>query len=459
MTDRVAHAVANRAAPAAADDLVAATDWSAAQVEAVDLLSRLIRIDTTNPPGNESRLTEFLADELATLGFDVRLYGAAPGRANLVARWCGVGEKPPLLLLGHADVVYADGAAWSQPPFGGVVSGGYVWGRGAVDMKGLLAMQVMALKLLARAGVRLSRDIILLTAADEEDSGRYGAGWLVDNHWDAIAAEYAFGEGGVGLSLNGRPTFLVATSEKGYSDLLLRAHGTASHASTPIGQSALLMIAEALQRIARYRPNVIITEPVWEHLRVMGPMLPWRYRLAARAHSFPSIAAGLLSDGAFPTLGHALRNTLTPTMVHGGRQPNVVPETADLTLNCRTLPGVTVDDLLVEVRKAVGGMPLEVSVQQFNPASVSPSDTPFFAAIAGAIQEDMPDAVVAPYMMPGATDARFFRARGVTAYGLMPVGLSPEEMVTIHGADERLAVERLGQGTRIMLRLLSAMGR
>ncbi|MFN8499054.1 MAG: M20/M25/M40 family metallo-hydrolase [Anaerolineae bacterium] len=454
MTEGDVRVAPNGAAAAPVADFIAGVDWEAAQAEAVDLLSRLIRIDTTNPPGNESRLTECLADELAPLGLDVRLLGAIPERANLVARWCGAGDAPPLVLLGHADVVYADGSAWTQPPFGGVVSDGYVWGRGAVDMKGLLAMQVMALKLLARAGVRLARDIILLTAADEEDSGRYGVGWLADHHWDAIAAEYAFGEGGVGLTLNGRPTFLVATAEKGYGDVLLRARGRASHASTPIGPSALLLMAEALQRIAQYRSNVIITEPLQEHLRAMGPLLPWRYQIAAHAGAAPGLAAWLLSDGGFPTLGHALRNTFTPTMVHGGRQANVVPEIAEMTLNCRTLPGVSQDDLLAEVRRAVGSLPLEMSVQQFNPASVSPTATPLFAAIAAAIRADTPEAVVAPYMMPGATDARFFRALGVTAYGLMPAMLSPEEMLTIHGVDERLAVERLGQGTRAMLRLV-----
>ena len=446
-----------RANGPSAADLIAGIDWDAAQAEAVDLLSRLIRIDTTNPPGNESRLTECLADELAALGLEVRLLGATPERKNLVASWRGTGEAAPLLLLGHADVVYAEPSLWTRPPFDGIVCDGYVWGRGAVDMKGLVAMQVMALKLLARAGRRLPRDIILLTAADEEDSGHYGVGWLIDHHWDAIAAEYAFGEGGVGLNLNGQPTFLVATAEKGYGDLLLRARGTASHASTPLGQSAVLHIAEAVQRIARHRSNVIITEPLWEHLRAMEAVLPWRYRVAARMRAFPDVAAWLLGQDTFPTLGHALRNTLTPTMVHSGRQPNVVPEVAEMTLNCRTLPGVSVDDLLAEVRGAVGALPLEIVVEQFNPASVSPADTPLFAATASAIRADIPDALVAPYLMPGATDARFFRARGVTAYGLMPVGLSPEEMVTIHGVDERLAVERLGQGTRVMLRLVCSM--
>ncbi len=457
MTDRPAEVRTTDACPAPPSDLIAGIDWDAAQAEAVDLLSRLIRIDTTNPPGNESRLTERLADELVALGLEVQLLGATPERRNLVARWRGTGVAAPLLLLGHADVVYADGALWTQPPFSGVVSDGFVWGRGAVDMKGLVAMQVMALKLLARAGRRLPRDIILLTAADEEDSGRYGVGWLVDHHWDAIAAEYAFGEGGVGLSLDGHPTFLVATAEKGYADLLLRARGTASHASTPLGQSALLQIAEAVRRIAQHRSNVIITEPIWEHLRAMEAVLPWRYRLAARLRAVPDIAAWLLGHDAFPTMSHALRNTLTPTMVHGGRQANVVPEMAEMTLNCRTLPGVGVDDLLAEVREAVGPLPLEIAVEQFNPASVSPADTPLFAAIAAAIRADVPDALVAPYMMPGATDARFFRGKGMTAYGLMPVGLSPEEMLTIHGVDERLAVERLGQGTRVMLRLLCNM--
>ena len=437
--------------------LEATLDWAGVRDEATALLSRLIQFDTSNPPGHESLVAEFLADLLAAEGIDVRLLAAAPGRANLVARLPGDGSRPPLLLLGHTDVVYADASQWRVPPFSGLVRDGYVWGRGALDMKGLLAMQVMALRLVKRLGLPLARDVLLLATADEEDTGRYGAGWVVDQHWYEVAAEYVFGEGGVGIELDGRRVFLVATAEKGYADLTLTARGLSSHASTPSGDNALVTLAQAIQRISTYRSRVQLTEPVKGHLAALAASRPWPERQALAGVDLPLVNAWLVDRLNLPTIRHALRNTFTPTLAQAGHLANVVPDVAEATLNCRTLPGVGLGDLVSEVRRRLAGLPVEVGVRQFNPASASPTATPFFQAIAEAARRETPGAIVAPYMMPGATDARFFRAKGVTAYGLMPVCLTSEEMATIHGVDERLQVAHLEQGTRAILHLLMQM--
>ncbi len=447
----------NPARPSGAPALEPGLDWSAVRTEATNLLSQLIQLDTSNPPGHESLAAEYLADLLTAEGIPVKLLAATPGRANLVARLKGDGSAAPLLLLGHTDVVYADAVQWRVPPFGGLVRDGYVWGRGALDMKGLLAMQVMALRLAKRLAVPLARDLILLATADEEDTGRYGAGWVVDQHWYEVAAEYVFGEGGVGIELDGQRVFLVATAEKGYADLTLTARGLSSHASTPSGDNALVTLAQAIQRISTYRSGVHLTEPVKGHLAALAASRPWPERQALAGVNLPLVNAWLVDRLDLPTIRHALRNTFTPTMAQAGHLANVVPDAAEATLNCRTLPGIGLGDLLSEVRRRLAGLPVEVGVRQFNPASASPTATPFFAAIEAATRRETPGAIVAPYMMPGATDARFFRAKGVTAYGLMPVCLTSEEMATIHGVDERLQVAHLEQGTRAVFRLLCHM--
>lgn len=432
-------------------------DWAGVRDEAVHLLSQLIQFDTSNPPGRESLVAEFLADLLTAEGVGVKLLAATPGRANLVARLPGDGSRPPLLLLGHSDVVYAEADQWRVPPFSGAVRDGYVWGRGALDMKGLLVMQVMAVRLAHRLGLPLARDLVLLATADEEDTGRYGAGWVVDQHWHEVAAEYVFGEGGVGIELDGRRVFLVATAEKGYADLTLTARGLPSHASTPGGDNALVALAQAIQRISTYRSGVHLTEPVKGHLAALGPSRPWLERQVLALVDLPGLNGWLVDRLDLPTIRHALRNTFTPTMAQAGHLANVVPNVAEATLNCRTLPGVGLGDLLSEVRRHLSGLPVEVGVRQFNPASASATATPFFAAIAEAARRETPGAIVAPYMMPGATDARFFRARGVTAYGLMPVCLTSEEMATIHSVDERLQVAHLEQGARAIFHLVQQM--
>lgn len=434
--------------------LISAIEWAAVREEAVGLLRQLIQLDTTNPPGRESMAAEFLADTLAADHIPCRLLEATAGRANLVARLTGSGQQAPLLLLGHTDVVYADAGLWRFPPFSGALAEGYVWGRGALDMKGLLIMQIMALKLAKRMDLPLARDLILLATADEEDTGRYGAGWVVDHHWDLVQAESVFSEGGVGVEMNGRVVFLLATAEKGYADLTLTAMGYPSHASTPSPDNALVFLAQAIQRIAQYRSNVQWTEPVEQHVAALASHRPWPEQLALAGLHIPFLAPWLIDRLGIPTLRHALYNTFTPTVAHAGRLANVVPDMAQANLNCRILPGVTLSDLLDEVRQVVHQTPIKVTVRQYNAASASPIQTPFFEAVARAALAETPSASVAPYMMPGATDARFFRSKGATAYGLMPVCLTLEEMSTIHSVDERIKVTHMEQGTRAIFRLI-----
>lgn len=431
-------------------------DWSAVAAEALALLIDLLRLDTTNPPGGESQVAEYLADVLRGEGIDVGLLEAAPGRANLLARLPGRGEQPPFLFLGHTDVVYADAAEWRVPPFAGVVRDGYVWGRGAVDMKGLLAMQVMALRLARRLDLCLDRDILLLASADEEDAGRFGTGWVVDHHWDRLACGAALGEGGVGIDLDGRVLFLIATAEKGYADLTLTARGQSSHASSPSDHNALARLARAIDRLATYQSPPRLTPPVAEHVAALAPYLPRQERWALTALRAAPLTSWLADRVIQPTLRHAFRNTFTPTVAHAGRQANVVPDHAEATVNCRLLTGVDRDDLLAEVRRVLDDVAVEVEVRQFNRASASPARTAFFDALAAAVQAEHPHAGVAPYMMTGATDARYLRARGVTTYGLMPVVLASEEMAGIHGVDERLRTGHLARGTRVLLRLLQS---
>jgi acetylornithine deacetylase/succinyl-diaminopimelate desuccinylase-like protein len=277
---------------------------------------------------------------------------------------------------------------------------------------------------------------------------------VVDHHWDTVACGLALGEGGVGIDLGDRPLFLVATAEKGYADLRLTARGQGSHASTPHPDNALVRLARAIDRLAAYRPPARLTPPVVEQMAALAPYLPRSEQLTLAAMRAPALADWLADRVMQPTLRHAFRNTFTPTLARAGRQPNVVPHHAEATVNCRVLPGVSCDDLLAETRRAVADANVDVEAQQFNPASASPTRTAFFDALAAAVRSEHPGAAIIPYMMSGATDARHFRARGVTAYGLMPVVLGADEMSGIHGIDERLRAAHLEHGTRVLYHFL-----
>lgn len=438
-------------------------DWTELERQATDILSRYIQIDTTNPPGNEGKAARFLSDTLAGDGVEAALYESAPSRANLVARLKATPLNPPLrrgdsggsvLLLHHMDVVTASSGAWTYPPFSGAVEDGYIWGRGAIDDKGLGTIHLMAFLLLKRLGVPLKRDVILMAVADEEEGGYKGAKWMIDNHWPEIECEYVWDEGGTGsLGVMGKlPVFAISVWEKRSAIVTLRATGGGGHGSMSSG-SALDRLIRALSAIQGYRPQIRfndVTRDFFEQVSyTQPPLAAWMMRHA----EYPIIKTFIAGQiGKIPRINAMLRDTLTATIVKAGDKANVAPDMAEAVLDARLLPDTDQEAFLDEIRRVINDDSVTVeATDSLVSGPPSPTDSDMFGALENAIETHAPDAIITPMQTPVATDSRFFRERGVKAYGLLPLVLSREELATIHGADERMSTEKLTQGIRIAL--------
>lgn len=424
---------------------------------ALRLCQSLVRLDTSNPPGRERPAADLLAGELADAGLDPVVLESAPGRGNVVARWKGTGERPPLLLAAHLDVVEADPDGWTHHPFAGDLADGFLWGRGAVDMKNMAAMSVALLCRLAREKVRLRRDLIFAGVADEEAGCDYGSAWLCANHPELVRAEYALGEaGGFNIHLGGRNFFTVQVAEKGICWVRARVRSTPGHGSMPREDSAVIKLADAIRRLGTRRlpvhPTSVVTAFFEEVLRNQPRPLP--APLARWIH--PSVVAAALRalpDKSLARGIHAmLSNTASPTVVRAGNKINVIPGVAEVDIDGRTLPGQTTEDFLRELSEVLGPE-VELEVLRAAPPTVTePMRSPLFDTIVSVLRDREPDAVVVPYLMPGFTDAKYFSRLGIKWYGFSPVklprGLRFAELY--HGVDERIPVEGLRWGTAVL---------
>jgi acetylornithine deacetylase/succinyl-diaminopimelate desuccinylase-like protein len=426
------------------------------------LCQELLRIDTTNPPGNERPAVELLATELAAAGLDPVVVESAPGRANVVARLRGTGELAPLLLTAHLDVVEADPAAWKHPPFSGVVADGCLWGRGALDMKNMAAMSVALLTRLARDGVVPRRDIIFAGVADEENGCDHGSAFLVDHHADLVRAEYALGEvGGFNIFVGSKVFYTVQVAEKGIAWLRAVARGVPGHGSMPREDSAVVKLAAAMARLGQTRlpphatrvmsdffSEVARHQPAMLRPLLAGALRPELVRRILRFLPDKSMARGLAA---------MLSNTASPTVLRAGTKTNVIPGFAEAEIDGRTLPGQTTEDLLRELG-AVLGPDIELSVLRSAPPTVTePAESPVYDAIARVIGRREPEAALVPYLTPGFTDAKFFTKLGARWYGFSPVKF-PRGMRfgdLYHGNDERIPVDGLAWGTEVLAEVVS----
>ena len=298
------------------------------------LCQQLLRIDTTNPPGNELPAAELLADELSSAGLDPVLLQSAPGRGNVVARLRGTGDKPPLLLTAHLDVVEADPSAWDHPPFCGEVHDGCLWGRGAIDMKNMAAMSVAIITRLAREGVRPQRDLIFAGVADEEAGCRHGSLWLCENHTDLVRSEFAIGEGGgFNIQVAGRSFFTVQVAEKGVCWVRARATGEPGHGSMPREDSAVVQLSEAIARLGKRGLPRHSSEPVQGFIGALASHLPAPMRPLIKMLSSPALGPAMLSLIPDPSVRRAFRallgNTASPTVLRAGNKTNVIPGFAE----------------------------------------------------------------------------------------------------------------------------------
>jgi len=432
-------------------------DWEHVADEALGHLQALLRIDTTNPPGNERQAADYLAEVLAAEGYSPVVLESAPGRGNVVARCHGSDESSPLLLLSHLDVVPVEPEHWDHDPFGGEVIDGTVWGRGALDMKSIVVMQLMTMLLLKRRGNPLERDVVFAATADEEEGGRYGAGFLVDHHLDLIHAGHALSEfGGFSVDLAGRRFYLCQVAEKGVCWIRMRARGRPGHGSMPEGETAVVKLAAAVTKLGRTSLPFHRTGPTEEMIgafaRGLGGIRGGALRLLLNPTLSPVLLRLFVRDRFLASLIHVLlHNTVSPTVLHAGSKTNVVPSVAQAELDGRVLPGQDLSSLLAELQGVVGPGyefdPIQVSL----PTATS-SRTPLFAAMAQGLLRHDPQATIVPMMMPGATDAKHLARAGIPCYGFSPMRLPPaiDFMGMIHGHNERIPVETLAFGVRVL---------
>jgi len=432
--------------------------------EVTNLLSDLIRINTTNPPGNETEAAKYLAETLEKEGLKCEILEPAPRRGNVITRIRGTGEKPSLLLLSHLDVVPANPKEWSVNPFGGVVKDGFVWGRGAMDMKSMTAMEVMVMKLLKRNNVQLKGDVILAAVADEEKGGRAGAGWLVHNHLEKVRADYVINEGGgLAIPINGKNVYTIQTAEKGIVWFKIKAKGRPGHGSVPTAaDNAILRMNKVIEKIGNHRSKITLTPTVKQFLKEVAK----ENKLAQQALSVllqnPAMADQILDmlaqrDRAMAEeIRATLRMTIAPTIVHGGVKENIIPSECEAVFDCRILPGQKPADALNEIKgllKDVDMEKLEFEVIESSEPSESPMDTPLYKQIVNTIREFEPDCGVAPILLTGGTDSRYFRGVGSVCYGFQPMraDLPYGEMLRmVHGVDERISIKNLVFGTSVL---------
>ena len=431
-------------------------EWRAIGREAAALLSQYLRINTTNPPGNELQAAQWLAAVLQREGIESQIFEPRAGKANLYARLKGDGSARPLILLNHMDVVLASPEFWRVDPFSGAIRDGYVWGRGALDMKGEGIVQLMTLVLLKRAGVPLKRDVIFLATADEETGAGVGAGWFVQYHADLIEdAEFLLNEGGtIRADASGRVEYYgVGAAEKSPFWLDAVARGTPGHGSRPTPDNPVHRLIRALARIVGHQTPLVVTPAVDRYFRDLARL----ETEAARRVWFGNIRAALRDSAAVRALtadltyNALLRNTISITGLTGSEKTNVIPPIATASLDVRLLPGQDPAAFLAELTRVVDDTTVSLTPQGPSwPATESSVETELYGAIVAAARARHPTALVTTPPLTGFTDSHYFRRLGIVSYGISPFPLNQEQSRGVHGNDERVSLDALTFGVHFL---------
>ena len=458
-------AAASFTAPLAAQE----PDWAAANKETLANLQTMIRMNTVNPPGNEMQVARFLEATMKSAGIETHLFEPAPGRAAFVARLQGNGSKQPVLIMGHMDVVGVERAHWSVDPFAAGIADGYLYGRGAIDDKGMLAVNLEAMLLLKRTvidkGGTLSRDVIFVANSDEEQGGDFGMGWLIANHPELIKAEFALNEGGRTRIVNGRLLYVaVQNTEKVSHVVAVTAHGPGGHASIPLDGNVIFRLARALAKIDAYRTPLYLTPTTREFFTQLARV--WRNteeRQAMADVASPDtrrVRRGARILEKTPVFNAVLRTGISPTILEGGIRTNVIPTDATAKLNVRTLPGQSIDGVVAQLRKVVGDPLVEITIADRGENSpASDFHSPMFNAIRESAQALEPSLAVVPYLSTGATDSARLRNWGMQAFGLLPFPMNQNDEDRMHGNDERVPLSSLEFGTRMIYGVISRVAR
>jgi acetylornithine deacetylase/succinyl-diaminopimelate desuccinylase-like protein len=429
----------------------AAPDFETAHRANVTNLQRFVQIDTTNPPGNETKGAEFLKALLDHEGIASEIVELVPGRGNLIARLKGTGKKKPLLLMGHIDVVGVEREKWTVDPFAAVIRGDYMYGRGVSDDKGMTATCLQVLLLLKRAGVTLDRDVIFLAEAGEESSTSVGINFVVEKHWDKIACEFALNEGGGFRLENGEVKFLgVSSTEKVPRTILLRAKGTSGHGSKPRVDNAIVHLSAAVAKFGPWQPPMRLNDTTREYFKRLAQISQ-----PGRAFMYSHIEDPKHTDTIQDTFrrnditrNSMLRTSISPNIIKGGFRGNVIPGDAEATLDVRALPDEDMEAFLSTLRAVINDPAVEVIPnwgEDARPVTLpSRLDSEMFLALERAQKKMFPKAITLPMMLTGATDSAQLRAKGVQAYGIGSLA-TEEDANRIHGNDERLSISGLRQ--------------
>lgn len=437
-------------------------------IDPVTLTQQLVRFNTSNPPGNEGPCIEHIKTLLDGAGIPNQVLAPSPNRPNLIrpnliARLPGDGSAPPLLLQGHVDVVPADPALWQQPPFGGDVVDGYLWGRGSLDMKSGIAMMVTAMIRAKAEGITPAGDIILALVCDEEAGGDEGARFLVENHKEQFdGVQYAIGEfGGFSFKLGRRRFYPIMVAEKQVCHLRATFRGIGGHASLARQGNPMMALGQFLQRVQSRDLPIHVTPEARLMFKAISQHLALPVRSAMAALLNPHLTALTLKllGAKGRTFGPLFRNTVTPTVVRGGEQTNVVPSEVSVDLDGRLLPGLSPELLVAELTE-IAGAGAEITVLRYDQGPRQP-DLGLFDTLGGIIKDADPEGIPVPMLMPAATDGRLFARLGIQTYGFLPMSL-PDTLdfaATIHGPNERVPVDAINFGAAAFYALLQRYGR
>ncbi len=459
--------LAAQAPPAAAPGALVAPspvgDTAALAKQAEGWLADLIRINTTNPPGNEQAAAKYIVGILEKEGITPEILEVAPGRSAVLARLRSAVMPDPsraVLLVAHMDVVGVERAKWSVDPFGAVIKDGYLYGRGAIDDKGMLAVNLAAFIALKRANTHINRDVIFLATADEEQGGDASIKILIAKYWDKFAAGFALNEGGRVVLKSGKVEYVaVQASEKVPINVAVIARGPSGHASLPTKDNAVVHLAAAVAKIGSYSAPVHLTTIVRRYFEQLAALeddelAKWIRSLDAADRG--EHAQRVISD-ANPLWNSMLRDSIAPTILTAGVRANVIPSEARANLNIRLLPGHTIDTLLADLTKLVNDPQVRFEVQPDAGLAAPPSslESDFYATIAKAAAQEFPNAPVLPFMSAGATDSAQLRLHNVQAYGVMPFPLTDEDFRRMHGDDERLPLASFDKGVSLIARIVA----
>jgi acetylornithine deacetylase/succinyl-diaminopimelate desuccinylase-like protein len=433
-------------------------DWDQVLDEAIHHLQEYLRIDTVNPPGNEIEGVKFFKKIFDSETIPCQVFEPSSGRGNLLAALKGNGKKRPVLLLNHMDVVPVEKEQWSVDPFAGVIQDGYLYGRGALDDKSMGIAEMMTLLILKREKVPLAGDILFLATADEETGGGWGVDWVVENIPTLREAEYAINEGGyVVLNENGvADRYEISSGQKVLFQLQLKTKGTSGHGSMPRPDNPNVKLVQALERVTKWETPYNLLPMVREYFSKLAPK-----QLHDEKPFFEDIERGL-RDPAFakrlisnPIYNAMIRDTISLTILQGGSKVNVIPSESSATLDCRLIPGSSKDNFLNEIKKRLGDEIKVEVISESRSLPPSPFDTDLFRAIERFAAKNDPGCPVVPHLLPGATDSRLLREKGIITYDLCPFRLTEKEMMIIHGNDERIALENLRFGMKMLVEIIT----